>query len=304
MSGITTRQNELIQLDKLAAQRQIYATAKLVIGTQLILGGLVSVVLAFLGFKFPAIKNGVALWGLTVLIMDLVFLTPYQKRLRQSAAQIQEDFDCDVLQVPWHELKAGKKPDRELISEQAKKYARWAHRMPPLSDWYSICIQPLPLHWGRIVCQRTNCWWDSKLRRRYAFCVGLTLSILAIIFGWYSFSVPMTLEDAVIKIFIPLAPIFTVGYRQIVEHREAADRLDKLKLHAEKLWSEALAGASLAKMQTDARALQDEIFDGRKRNPPIFDILFRWLRNDQEDLMNKGAEALVVEALKKVRPYK
>ena len=92
-----------------------------------------------------------------------------------------------------------------------------------------------------------------------------------------------------------MAAAYVLGYRQITEHREAAERLDKLKDHAEKLWSDAIAGAPAAELQIKARFLQDEIFDGRKKNPPIFDFIFRWFRDENETQMNKGAEAFVKE---------
>ena len=49
-------------------------------------------------------------------------------------------------------------------------------------------------------------------------------------------------------------------------------------------------------VERDSRALQDEIFDGRKRNPLVFDFVFKQLRADQEAQMNFGAEELVTEA--------
>jgi len=300
MNSIIEQQNGPIQLQRLAAQRQQYSTAKLIIGTQLVLSGLVTVLFAFLGLAVAELKGYVALWGITILIADLVILTPWQKRLRESAAKIQEAFDCDVLSLPWHELKVGRMPDPELVQAQATKYSKWASTMPSLRDWYPVSVQQLPSHWGCFVCQRANCWWDSDLRRRYALAIIILLLSLGAGVIWYAFGVGMVIEDFIVKIAAPLIPTFALGSRQFTEHRDAADRLDKLKVHAEKLWTEALAGASIPAMKMGARALQDEIFDGRKRNPPIFDNLFRWLRSDQERLMNQGAEHFVAEAKKQL----
>ncbi len=81
----------------------------------------------------------------------------------------------------------------------------------------------------------------------------------------------------------------------MIEHSDAADRLDKLKELSEKVWSDALSGKAFTMLRVESRALQDQIFDHRKRNPPIFDFLFRWFRDGNEELMNKGAESLVKE---------
>lgn len=298
--NITERQNEPRQIERLGAQRQQYAVAKRILGIQLFLGGVVAVGLAFLGLAIPELKGYIALWTVTVLLVDLSWITPIQKQLRTSAAQIQEAFDCEVLTLPWHELKAGKKPDPEIVHALATKYRRWEHKMPPLTNWYPACVQALPVHWGTIICQRTNCWWDMHLRRRIAFAIATFLVTLAIAAVWLAFYFGFSLEDFVVKFVVPLAPTFTVGFRHFTEQRDAADRLEKLKAHADKLWNTAIGGASAATMMSDARALQDEIFEGRKRNPPIFDILFRWLRDNQEAQMNRGAEELIAEALRGV----
>ena len=87
-----------------------------------------------------------------------------------------------------------------------------------------------------------------------------------------------------------------LGYQQWMEHREAADRLDRLREHGERSWREALKDHNASTVEQDSRALQDEIFDGRKRNPLVFDLVFKRLRADQEAQMNFGAEEFVMEA--------
>lgn len=79
-----------------------------------------------------------------------------------------------------------------------------------------------------------------------------------------------------------------LGYQQWMEHREAADRLDRLREHGERSWREALKDHNASTVEQDSRALQDEIFDGRKRNPLVFDLVFKRLRADQEAQMNFG----------------
>src|SRR5258706_847895 len=171
MSSIPTEQNTERQLRRLAAQRQLYATAKTVFGWQVFISGPVAVALAFSIIVFPPLKSFAALWGILITLCDIAWLTPWQKRLRNTAARIQELFDSDVLGLSWDELKAGKRPDPELIKEQAEKYMAWASTMPPLSNWYAKDVECLPLHVGRLVCQRSNCWWDAKQRRRYAITI-------------------------------------------------------------------------------------------------------------------------------------
>ena len=168
---ITIEQNTAKQLQRLGAQRQLYAAAKKVFGVQVALSGPGAVAVALLVIAYPACKGYAALWGIIVALCDLLWLTPWQKRLRDVAARVQEAFDCDVLALPWNDVKAGTRPDPELIKAQSDKYQVWAAKMPPLSNWYASAVGDLPLHIGRLACQRSNCWWDSQQRRRYAVWV-------------------------------------------------------------------------------------------------------------------------------------
>ena len=157
---IAAAQNAAKQIQRLAAQRQLYATAKHVFGWQVALGGPVAIAGAVFVLLRPEFKVYVASWGLLVAMCDLFWLTPWQKSLRGNAARIQEAFDCDVLELGWNDLKAGKHPDPELVVVQCTKYQKWADKMPTLENWYSPRADELPLHIGRIICQRTNCRWD------------------------------------------------------------------------------------------------------------------------------------------------
>ena len=72
-------------------------------------------------------------------------------------------------------------------------------------------------------------------------------------------------------IVAPLVSTYVFGYRQMMEHGDAADRLDKLKELSERIWTDALAGKDFAALKLKCRTLQDQIFDHRRKNPPIFE---------------------------------
>jgi hypothetical protein len=294
MIGIA--QNSDLQLLRLAAQRQLYATAKHVFGWQVILGGPVAIVGAVLVFLRPEFRVFVASWGVLVALCDLFWLTRWQKSLRGEAARIQEAFDCDVLQLKWNELKAGKHPDPELVKVQSMKYEKWADTMPTLKNWYSPRADELPIYVGRIICQRTNCWWDSTQRRHYAaWLVGIVALIFVVVCGLALIG-DASLEALLLKGILPLAPALLIALRQFTEQREAADRLDKLKDHCGTLWKEALSGTSKSVLTDKSRNLQDEILENRRKAPPVLDFIFKRLRNEYEVGMNHAADHYVTEA--------
>ena len=294
--SINQKQNEASQIEMLAAQRQLYSSAKVVIGLQMILAGPIAAVATLFGIINPELKNSSALLGVTILALDLTLLNPCQKRLRSQGALVQEAFDTKVLSIEWNEIKVGKRPEPELIHEYAQKFGLEAYKLKKLYDWYPSEVHQLPMHWGRIVCQRANIWWDSKLRRRYANTVLSILILIAVFFVWFAFSQNLSMTDFLVMIVIPMSALYKLGASQFVEHRDAADRLDKLREYAEKLWKSAINGAGFEEMKVNSRMLQDEIYDGRKKNPPIFDTIFWMFRNAHEEQMNKGASVLIQEA--------
>ena len=298
---ITLEQNTEKQINRLAAQRQLYASAKKIFGWQVFLSGPLTVAAAFLVVIDPSYKSYAAAWGITIALCDLFWLTPWQKHLRDSAARVQEAFDCDVLDLPWNTIKAGKPPDPELVKEQSDKYKKWETKMPPLENWYSVAVAGLPLHIGRLVCQRSNCWWDSKQSRRYAiWVIFIVILIYAVVFG-LSFRGGLTIENFVLKVAAPLAPALLLGLRQFSEQIEAATRLDRLKDHCETIWKQALDHKSKSEATALSRSLQDEILENRRKSPLVFDAIFKRLRRDYEIQMNHGVADYVADAKQRLQ---
>ena len=235
-----------------------------------------------------------------MLLCDVFWLAPWLDKRRTEAAQVQEAFDCDVLALPWNGIKAGTRPDPELIKEQADRYGKWATQMPPLEDWYAPSVDSLPLHIGRLVCQRSNCSWDARLRRRYAVLVVVALAILCVAILVISYEQNYTLKDFVLKVIAPLAPALGLGYRQFTEQREAASRLDDLKVHCDGLWDAAVSGTDERDVTARSRGLQDEIYESRRRSPLVFDLVFKWLRTPFQNQMSYAADELVTEAKRRM----
>lgn len=295
MNLIADKQNSPLNLTRLEAQRHLYSRAKTILLWQMLLGGPVAVALAFFGPHFPAIKVLAALWGILVAIADVVWLMRLQKRWRTLAAQIQEQFDCDVLQLPWNDVKAGKEPIPEVVEEAAEQY-RAQNGVTSLLNWYSPQVSQVPIHVARIICQRQNCWWDSNQRRKYAAVV--VVLVLGVFLGVLAVSIPqgITLERFLVAVLFPLLPALLIGYRQFNEQLEAATRLDDLREHAERLWAEVLTGLSAETATTQARRLQDEILEHRKRSPLVFDYVFELLRAKHQTLANRTTDQYIAEA--------
>ena len=69
--------------------------------------------------------------------------------------------------------------DNETIHEKSERFKDKDPECKGLSNWYPVAIKPLPLHLARLICQRTNCWWNWKLRKRYMN--GLIASVIIVL---------------------------------------------------------------------------------------------------------------------------
>lgn len=293
--SIVQRQELPDNIELLAAQRNIYSKAKNIIGFQMILSVPIAICAAITTIVKPELKGYMALWGILVVVFDLFVFTPWVKKLRDNAARIQELFDTKVLELDWNEISVGKRPEPELVHEEAKRHGMDEKKTAGLRRWYPTAIDTVPDICGIIICQRSNVWWDARMRRKYALSIRVILVCIALGLIGYGLYERKDMFEFLAFIVAPLASTYVFGYRQMVEHSDAADRLDKLKELSEKIWSDAVVGKDVATLKQKCRALQDQIFDHRKKNPPIFDFLFRWFRDGNEVLMNKGAETLVGE---------
>jgi hypothetical protein len=295
MNSICAEQNTERQLERLAAQRALYSKAKKVFGWHAILSTVVAFGLALGALLFSELKAYAALWGIALVILDIFWLTPRQKKLREDAAIIQESFDCDVLGLPWQRLKVGKPVDQETVVEHAAAYRRREPSFDSLRNWYPGDTCRMPIFLARVVCQRINAWWDAKQRRRYAVC--LITGVVVLLVGTLGLGLArhMQLADLLLTAVVPLAAGIGLGLRQYKENAEAAARLEKLKDHANDLWARACAGGAEDELAAASRTLQDELFDNRKRNVSVFDWIYRLMRYEHERQMHESAAELVRE---------
>lgn len=298
--SIVSRQNEPLQIRRLAAQRNLYARVKYALGWHMVLSIPIAILFAVAVALFPEVRPYGITYGAAVLLIGELWLVPRQKKFREMGAKVQEAFDCYVLELPWSNVKAGNPVNGEVEIDEAQRYQAWAHRMTPLPDWYSTHVDRLPLSIGRICCQRTNCWWDGTQRRLYARIAMVALVFLligAFAIGWFS---NLNFVDVVVSVFVPLLPGIVICIRHYKDHSDAANRLDELMRLASALFDEACKDATSQKLLDKSRELQNEIFEGRKRNQPIFDWIFKRLRDRHEKQMFMSTDDLATEAERRI----
>ncbi len=298
MNNICQQQNTERGLELLAAQRQLYSDAKKLQIISVFIGVPVVITWSILGAVFPPFLVYAALWGITATFLDLLLFSRLQKSVQEKAAKIQQIFDCEVLQFDWAKLNCGIRINPETIVDASNKYKRKNSNYSALRDWYPISVCQLPIHQARIICQRSNIWWDANLRRRYSNWIIITLIILTTIVFLISLVGGLSLAKFLLAVIAPLTPAFVLGLRQYSEHHEAAARLDRLHENAENILDKIINKKLMEEdIERESYSLQVEIYENRRRSPSILDWFYSLLRRKHEEQMNKGAESLVKELM-------
>ena len=299
MNRIAEDQVTQKQLNRLAAQRQLYSEAKNIQALQLTLTVPVVILLSFVVAAYPNLKMLSVVCGLVITLLDVAVFVPWQRARKSTAAKIQELFDCDVLHMEWLPFKHGAMPAPEIVQEAADRYRRKDPSLATVKNWYPPVVTSLPLEWARLICQRMNTWWDAKLRQRYSawiFVMLIALTITVLLFGLVG---GMTLEKFLLTVVAPLTPAFVLGIRQSNENNDAVESLERIRGHVEGLWVNALQNNIKGhELDVASRQLQDEILNQRRSSPLIFDWVYRLLIREQDSRMNKSAAELVEEASK------
>ena len=192
-NDIAVRQNAEPVVQFQAAAQTLYRNAARLFYAQVLFGVLLPVLFAIANLLLPTWsisrvrREHVAAWfafyGLAMLLVDEFLIDPSQQMVKRKAAIAQEMFDVELFQLPWNATKVQDRLEQSEIAELAPKSRATPGSAARLQNWYPPVVGNVPIEIGRLICQRTNVWWDSKLRRRYAaglFAFAIVLVGLAI----------------------------------------------------------------------------------------------------------------------------
>lgn len=291
VNAIPVRQNapEFIRL--LRARSQTYRRAVQLQIVQLVLTVAVPVASAILGLLVVEARPYVAALALAITLTDIAVLDRAMKRRLKTAALICEEFDCALLDMPWNRFAAGKRPEPETISEADR---RWPNGNDQLVDWYPPILGTAPLHLARIVCQRTNLWYDATLRERYSnvLLIGAVAIVLCLCAA--GLIADLSFTDFVVTILAPSGPLLSWALRDAFKQRDTADAQKIARGEAEALWELASANQCADDdCSRRSREFQNTIFQRRMSNPLLFPMIYKRLRPDMEADMNVGAAELL-----------
>ncbi len=303
-NDIPIRQNAQSMIELQAAAQTLYGRAGSLFYVQFGFGVVVPVLCATANLLLPqftvpkatrvAIAGWFALYSLLMMLLDELLIDTRQQTLKTNAATLQEKFDAALFQLPWNATRVHTRLDPSDVSKAARKFlnSKSAHRA---TNWYAPIVGEAPIELGRLICQRTNLWWDSKLRGRYRY--GLIAFAIALpVLGLLVAKALVLNIDGFLIGMMTVAPALRWAVREAKRHGAAQATLDRLSARVLELQRAALERRLDSAAITDAsRELQDAIYDHRSSAPIGIDWIYRRLRSEFESGMRVNAEEIVHE---------
>lgn len=292
---IDIEQNKLGRLELLRAQRLFYCRAKLYQSLFALFALLLPVLSLLVGVSVPAVRPFLGLGSILVFLLDVGVISRKVREDCKRGAKVQEQFDTEVLQMDWNRLIAGSRVDAEDVRDIAPRPLQDAEKRV-LENWYEPVFSQLPLPLGRLLCQRTNVTYDMRVRKAYSAILLGAAVLLIVVLTCLGLHEGLTVNELILTVYLPALPFVAFVLHEHRKQEDTIESLTELKAEVEKVWDDALAGASYAELTTAARTLQDAIYRHRASNPLVFDWLYNWLRKRNEDLTRHAADRLVIEA--------
>lgn len=295
MNQITTVQNSQRQLERLAAQRELYSSAKRLFNLQLIGNVLVPLTLSFISTLRGTLSVYVAIYGVCFFVVDTLLVEPAIKQQKSKAAKVQELFDSEVLELTKSPFKTVEDITVEEVLTNYDAHRKIQSNIERIKNWYSVNLEGLDISIARLVCQRINYSWECRLRRAYGSLLKILNVILPLLVIGVALFAGLKINELVL-IGGGLLPLFRFVTKQYQENKESDERLTKLNNHFDKVWEKVIRGEiDKDELEETARRIQDEIYENRSKSPLIPDSFYRLYRPNEEALMTKGADSLVAE---------
>ena len=304
-NDIPSRQNEPDLLERQAAAKVLYGRAERLYYVQVVLGVIVPVLLAIANLLLARLSIDVtdrasfaawgALYGLVMMLLDELVFDGRQQKWKREAATAQEMFDRALFRLPWRRAKVGDPLETPDVHRWAKSWRRTDPSFAMVRHWYAPGVRCAPLHVARVICQRTNLWWDSRLRQEYALLLGVFAGALVVLAFVVSKFLGLDV-DGLLLATSTLAPAFRWAVRESKRHRATAETLDRLCSRARELQDGMVDDTvDVASAEQHSRELQDDIFDHRRSAPIGNSWLYSLRREEFEPAMRVDADRAIRE---------
>ena len=280
MSDIPERQNEDKFLRYLAAQRQLYTDDKFCGYGSLIVVAIATIIGTAIHLFWPQASAQANLLVLVIAIAGVLMPMFSQSRIR--AANVQELFDCELMQLNWNEA-LEEQPEETIIKQAAARFQGsrdWQQASSSLRNWYeNTHISTEPLAKARIACQVENIGYSHRQQRWWALTLVSIIVALFVVLLFVGISFKWTITQLFLGPVPLFAPLMIGAMQNGIQNFEAAGKWDRLSRVAHMLWHDAQCGyVDEIALAQRTRALQDEIYHMRRDYLPVPDWWYKLLR--------------------------
>jgi len=292
-STILSRENESSSIEKLVAQREIYSLAKCVFYIQAFLSVIILVLLSFAQLILCEINLKLVIATASIFaVISGNFLDVYIDKLKGKASRIQELFDTYVLNIEWNPILCREKPEHGEIFHYYSK-SKEKKDLGKFNDWYDAAITGVPEQTGKIICQKTNCTYDSTIRKKFnivVLIIGIATILAILLFTIFS---GVSLSKIILTVIFPAAPIIRWTQKNIIMNTESIKNLEQLNNLINRVWDTLKNG----QVPSDhiIRQIQDGIVLNRKGSILIPDFIYNRLRDKLEKQTHYSVSELVKE---------
>jgi uncharacterized membrane protein len=298
----STRQNEPTQLLSRTAIRQSAKAAALSGAT-----ALVALAIALSGpiaeYYFESGKPWLALIGICFAVFAVLFLNQREHALRKRSATIQEQFDCDVLQLPWNPIAVEEPPAPEPVAGAPEGTTSDSESQDSQQSGYSPEADAVPLVAARLIRQRANLYSDSELRRPYAVLLWMAALAVPVVLIVWTLASGRDLA-ALLIVFAAGLPFVLWTGQEARSQNDAADRVQRLRKCADDIWktliAEVLRQPAWERIDEHryldaSRTLQDQIYLHRVESSKVPDWFYKQSRERSERQTSGLVRELVEE---------
>lgn len=305
-NNIIEKENEQNNLNLLYAESQIYSDDKVIFAIEIVLVTILPIIFSFLSnyaskysifllnISQESFKAIIGAISTLITILDLTLIPSILNNKRSLAASIQDCFDCNVLSLEPNTIKV-MAVDDETIFKYSNKYLEKNKNDDSMKNWYySIQLHSIELPIATIMCQRTNCWWDYTLRKKFLRFLYLISSPVFIIITIVSLVNEMKITSFTLNAVLPFSCLIAFLIKQSSQHNSSIKTSEKLKKSSESIWNRILNNTiDNNELQDLSRKLQDEIYQNRSTSPLIFDWFYNKYRQKQEETVNNCIDKMI-----------
>ena len=292
LNDITSKQDSAQALNLLRARRRTLDAVKRVQRVYFFIVMLLPIASVFAASFWMEAKLWVSAVAVLVTIIDFYAIDRWQKGNIKLSARLQEQFDCFVLSMAWNQFTAGKPVGAEEIFALSKRKLS-APIEKTFPGWYPVAVEKLPLALARLACQRTNLWYDARLRDHYArWILGFELVVVValLIAG---FALGASYSDFMLTKLVPFVPLVVWLERERRRHKDSEANLVRLLSEIDSSIDGFIPAPSDIAAEARSRQLQDAIFAHRSASPLVSNIIYKMRRPDMEEQMDVGAKQFI-----------